>query len=266
MNKTCTTCNILKPHTEFNKRIGSKKDGLQSLCKTCHGIVSKRWKENNTDKLKDYEKARYWANPEAAKNRVKKSYSARYLANPEGEKEKSKKQGTNWRRNNPEGKRKIDERYRSKHAEDIKERATARRKDNPEEGRKSTIAWNKANPERRKEIAAKNAKAHPEVGSAKASKHRAKKRNQSPLWREDAEIKLIYKKARDLTMSTGILYHVDHIVPIDSFFVSGFDSLANYQILTAKANQSKGNRWWPDMPDYSQVIYDPVTNTLIDKV
>jgi hypothetical protein len=40
--------------------------------------------------------------------------------------------------------------------------------------------------------------------------------------------------------------------------------LANLQILTDKENLSKGNRIWPDMPDYSQSIFDSIRYVLKD--
>jgi hypothetical protein len=65
----------------------------------------------------------------------------------------------------------------------------------------------------------------------------------TPEWADREHIKLIYKKAE----SYG--FHVDHIVPIKSKVVCGLNVPANMQLLHGDLNSSKGNRWWPDMPE-----------------
>jgi hypothetical protein len=109
-------------------------------------------------------------------------------------------------------------------------------------------------------------KENPEIYNANNAKRRSTKLNQTPKWVETKEIKLLYKKAKKLESSIGRKYHIDHIVPLNHNYVSGLHCLANLVPIPAKDNLHKGNRFWPDMPDYSQVIYDPITNTLIDKI
>ena len=50
-----------------------------------------------------------------------------------------------------------------------------------------------------------------------------------------------------LGLISGLLYEVDHEVPINSDLVCGLNCEANLQIILGQENQRKGNRWWPDM-------------------
>lgn len=57
------------------------------------------------------------------------------------------------------------------------------------------------------------------------------------------QIKAIYVKAERLKKTTGVDYHVDHIVPLQGTHVSGLNVPWNLQILTADANDSKGTKF-----------------------
>lgn len=70
--------------------------------------------------------------------------------------------------------------------------------------------------------------------------HRAKHQTLKGINKE--EIKAIYKEAKRLTQETGIVHHVDHIVPLKGKDVRGLHVPWNMQILTASENCRKGNR------------------------
>lgn len=81
--------------------------------------------------------------------------------------------------------------------------------------------------------------------NAGCAKRRAAKLMRTPAWLSAEhldQIKAVYKKANTLTQRTGVLHHVDHIVPLQGINVSGLHVPWNLQILTASENSSKSNR------------------------
>lgn len=81
------------------------------------------------------------------------------------------------------------------------------------------------------------------------AKRRAAKLNATPKWANPEEILKIYTEAKELSEITGILYHVDHKIPLISKLVCGLHCEANLQVLQKKENLIKNNLWWEDMPD-----------------
>ena len=67
-----------------------------------------------------------------------------------------------------------------------------------------------------------------------------------PPWHMEQieDIKKIYRKAHDLSVSTGIAYHVDHIYPINPRNATdpvGLHVVANLQIISREENSHKSN-------------------------
>ena len=82
------------------------------------------------------------------------------------------------------------------------------------------------------------------MSAAKSAKRRALKRKQSPKLNstEQQQVIAIYKRCQELTESTGIPHHVDHIIPLSK---GGEHHPNNLQILTAEQNLKKGDRILP---------------------
>lgn len=77
----------------------------------------------------------------------------------------------------------------------------------------------------------------------RAAKRRATVKNATPGWSDNKAIKEIYKEAERLTLTTGIIHHVDHQIPLQHDNVCGLHVVDNLQILTQTENCSKSNSW-----------------------
>lgn len=87
-----------------------------------------------------------------------------------------------------------------------------------------------------------------EAFAAREAARRAAQKSATPKWADLEAIEAVYLAAAERTKATGVLHHVDHIVPLQSKIVCGLHVQGNLQVLPAFDNQSKNNRHWPDMP------------------
>lgn len=102
--KACSKCGIEKPLTEYSKE-KTGKDGLRADCKECKNARTKKYKEENKEKLKAYKK-KY---REANKERIK-AYSKK------------------WREENTE----YNKKYKQENAEELKAYSKKYRQENSE--------------------------------------------------------------------------------------------------------------------------------------
>lgn len=75
-----------------------------------------------------------------------------------------------------------------------------------------------------------------------AAERKAAQLRATPKWADGAEIALVYAEAVRLTEQTGVLHHVDHIVPLRGRAVCGLHVAYNLRPLPATENLRKGNR------------------------
>ncbi|MGE4337465.1 MAG: hypothetical protein AB7E55_16000 [Pigmentiphaga sp.] len=83
---------------------------------------------------------------------------------------------------------------------------------------------------------------------ARGARRRAVESRATPPWANPFFIAEAYDLAHRRTRLTGIEWHVDHVVPLQSNTVCGLHAENNLACIPAFENLSKHNRHWPDMP------------------
>lgn len=224
--KKCSICGEVKTLSEFYKNCKSK-DGYLSHCKICSEAKKKKRLENP-----EYaEKVRQQRAKGHARNREHRNKASReqYAKNRE-ERCAAQRQ---YHEENKEARKAYNKSARAM------SRETARRY--REKNWDHVWAVNKAWRLKNKDKLSKN-----------GSRRRAAQLRAIPSWADDEWesflVEEMYHLAKVRKESTGMKYHVDHIVPLQSDLVCGLHCSANMQLLLASENISKSNRYWPDMP------------------
>lgn len=118
--------------------------------------------------------------------------------------------------------------------------------------RNKQATMNPAGRAKRKADAAKYTRNNREAANIKSAARRANRLSRIPPWVEkefeSLFISEIYHLAKLREKSTGLKWHVDHMVPFISELVCGFHCYDNMQLIPALENLSKGNNYWPGMP------------------
>jgi hypothetical protein len=76
-----------------------------------------------------------------------------------------------------------------------------------------------------------------------AAKRRASKRNATPSWADETMIRVIYKKAEELSNLLNIKMEVDHVIPLQGENVCGLHVWENLQLLEKTINIKKNNKF-----------------------
>jgi hypothetical protein len=109
-------------------------------------------------------------------------------------------------------------------------------------------AWQTENKNRYKQIYKKcvSTETGKATKNASSAARRAIRANATPNWLTEFDrlfIKEIYHLAQLRSKALGTKYHVDHIVPLRGEGVCGLHVPCNLQLLPAKVNLSKGNKY-----------------------
>lgn len=204
--KECKLCKTSLPLSDYHKD-SDKPDGYRYECKTCRKSISASYYETNKERKKAYGRKYYSENSE----KVIRSVKIRKNKHPS----KIVKSNKNWYLNNKDKVLKVRKKYYDHNTDKVKG-----------QHRK----WSQANKYKLRSY---------------GMKRNALKIKATPKWltKEHYEqIKTFYKKAMEMTISTGIPHEVDHIVPLRGLSVRGLHVPWNLQVLTKSENSSKSNR------------------------
>ena len=86
-------------------------------------------------------------------------------------------------------------------------------------------------------------KRFPEKKRHSSAKRRAAILQRTPKWADMVYIKDLYENVKEAEEVFGTKFHVDHIVPLQGLLVSGLHCEDNLQVLRAKDNMAKGNKY-----------------------
>lgn len=128
-----------------------------------------------------------------------------------------------------EKKRKTGRDYYHNNSEAMNRYATAYQKSNPDKTKATMKRWRDGNRG---------------IANFHFRMYVIRKMHRTPAWLTELDkfiMSEIYQKSKDLSVSTGVKHHVDHIIPLNGELVSGLHVPSNLQILTAYDNLSKGN-------------------------
>lgn len=115
-----------------------------------------------------------------------------------------------------------------------------------ERNRDAMIAKAAAQPQESKRARQRRyAQKYPERERVKTNMRRRRHRQATPPWlskEQVAQIRQIYRSAQELTAATGVLYEVDHFVPLASEVVCGLHVPWNLQVVPREINRRKTNK------------------------
>jgi hypothetical protein len=231
--KICSKCKEERPRELFSKRANSS-DGLVSQCNICKKIK----RGENAEIISAKKKEKYRSIHGVREKRPK------WKRPPD----KVKQSCQNYRANNSDKIKAYSKKYYEEHKLQINEKCKNYYKEHKTQMDYRYKLYYQENKDKMKERSLIYRVTNPHIFTFAYAKRRSTKLQATPSWVDEDAVRQIYKQRSSKCDETGIIYHVDHIVPLSSRYVCGLHWEQNLQIITAKENMSKGNRWWPDMP------------------
>ena len=226
MDKLCTKCKKEKSTDNFH-RDKNRNDGYFPWCKVCVSIGTKKYRENNKEKVTEAKKQH------RKKNRAyyvayDKQYSADNAIS-------IKKQREGYRLIHKEEKANYDKDYyaRTKEAQLLYQKEYTKKNKEKIKIRRRKYTLNN--------LAKK---------STKNAEYRAKQLQRLPIWANLGAIKEVYNDCVEINLAAKTAgctekFVVDHIIPLQGKLVSGLHIATNLQIITNSENCRKHNKFEP---------------------
>lgn len=139
-----------------------------------------------------------------------------------------------------------DSKQYQKNPNKVKARTKAWKLNNPDKKREFNRVYKKCNKEKVNSNTRKYKRKNRAVTSANTAKRRAALLQRTPKWLKELDyqhIKLFYECADAMTKETGVKFVVDHVIPLQGERISGLHIASNLQVIPARDNESKKNRY-----------------------
>lgn len=235
--KHCNKCQTDYPSTE--EYWVTKHGKLQAICRACRSAAARAWYAANKSKVA-VRKAGY---SEVQKEALRAVARQRYASDPS----KAIAATRAWQAAHPDAVKKASEKWYANNAALAYARNVEWLRQHPQATRQYNInATNTAEKRAYKSLkSAMWAKKNPGKANALKAKRNAAKMQRTPAWLTEAHFKAIrdiYMQASQLSKTTGVLHHVDHIVPLQGKIVSGLHVPWNLRVVTATVNLTKNNK------------------------
>jgi hypothetical protein len=145
-----------------------------------------------------------------------------------------------------ENQKRLAQEWYGRNKELAKERAKAWALANPEKASESKQKWRKENTETHNSINREWFANNKDKRAAYQGKRKAAQLQRTPKWLTESDLRMIeakYSLAAMLTRKTGVIHHVDHIIPLQGKKVSGLHVFSNLRVIPGTDNVKKSNSY-----------------------